>query len=59
MKDSAAGPTSKETSVYGPAKIDEYDMKVCDAPMLQAVAAKPVLPALDAAAKRYAAALKA
>ncbi|MBD7920554.1 YiiG family protein [Xanthomonas bonasiae] len=58
MKDPAAGPTGKETTVYGPAKIDEYDMKVCDAPMVQAAAAKPVLPALDAAAKRYAAALK-
>lgn len=58
MKDPAAGPTGKETSVYGPAQIDEYDMKVCDAPMTEAIAAKPALPALDAAAKRYAAALK-
>lgn len=58
MKEPAAGPTGKETSVYGPAKIDQYDMKACDAPMLQAAAAKPLLPALDAAAKRYLAALK-
>jgi len=58
MKDPAAGPTGKETSVYGPAQIDEYDMKACDAPMTQAIAAKPALPALDAAAKRYAAALR-
>lgn len=58
IKDPAAGPTGKETSVYGPAKIDTYDMKVCDAPMTQAAAAKPALPALDAAAKRYVAALK-
>lgn len=58
MEDPEAGPTGKETSVYGPAKIDEYDMKVCDAPIAQAAAATPALPALDTAAKRYAAALK-
>ncbi|TYD31729.1 hypothetical protein CEK63_20715, partial [Xanthomonas sontii] len=58
MADPKAGPTGKETSVYGPAPIDEYAMKLCDAPMTQAIAAKPSLPALDAAAKRYLAALK-
>ncbi|XQA73998.1 YiiG family protein [Xanthomonas sacchari] len=58
MADPKAGPTGKETSVYGPAPIDEYAMKLCDAPMTEAIAAKPSLPALDAAAKRYLAALK-
>jgi hypothetical protein len=58
MDDPAAGPTGKETQVYGPAQIDEYDMKLCDAPMTEAIAARPALPALDAAAKRYLTALK-
>lgn len=58
MADPKAGPTGKETSVYGPAPIDEYAMKLCDAPMAQAIDAKPALPALDTAAKRYLTALK-
>lgn len=58
MDDPETGPSGKETSVYGPAQIDQYDMKVCDAPMTEAAAAEPALPTLDAAAKRYTAALK-
>lgn len=58
MKDLAAGPTGSETRHYAPYDIDEYDMKPCDAPMHEAITAAPSLPDLDAAARRYAEALK-
>ena len=58
MKDPAAGPTGRESRVYGPFDIDAYDMKLCDGPMREAVAASPSLPSLDAAARRYTEALK-
>ncbi len=59
IKDVAAGPTGRETQVYGPFEISDYDMKQCDAPVTEAIAAKPVLAELDAAAGHYQQALKA
>ncbi|WP_295572486.1 YiiG family protein [uncultured Stenotrophomonas sp.] len=59
IKDVDAGPTGRETQVYGPSEISDYDMKQCDAPVTEAMAAKPALADLDAAAGRYQQALKA
>lgn len=59
IKDVEAGPTGRETQVYGPSEIGDYDMKQCDAPVTEAIAAKPALADLDAAAGRYQQALKA
>lgn len=59
IKDLEAGPSGRETRVYGPSEIDDYDMKQCDAPITEAIAAQPALPELDAAAGRYLQALKA
>ena len=53
IKDVDAGPTGRETHVYGPFEISDYDMKQCDAPVTEAMAAKPALADLDAAAGRY------
>ncbi|MBA0396711.1 DUF3829 domain-containing protein [Stenotrophomonas maltophilia] len=59
IKDVDAGPTGRETHVYGPFEFSDYDMKQCDAPVTEAIAAKPALADLDAAAGRYQQALKA
>ncbi|WP_049469988.1 YiiG family protein [Stenotrophomonas indicatrix] len=59
IKDLQAGPTGRETRVYGPSEIDSYDIKQCDGPITEAMAAKPALSGLDAAAGRYLQALKA
>ncbi|WP_256642780.1 YiiG family protein [Stenotrophomonas sp. 9(2022)] len=59
IKDVDAGPTGRESSIYGPFEISDYDMKQCDAPVTEAIAAKPALTELDAAASRYQQALKA
>jgi hypothetical protein len=59
IKDVDAGPSGRETNVYGPFEIGDYDMKQCDAPVTEAMAAKPALADLDAAAGRYQQALKA
>ncbi len=59
IKDVDAGPTGRETHVYGPFEISDYDMKQCDAPVTGAIAAKPALAGLDAAAGHYQQALKA
>lgn len=59
IKDVDAGPTGRETQVYGPSEISDYDMKRCDAPVTEAIAAKPALADLDAAAGRYQQSLKA
>ncbi|HIE5095379.1 YiiG family protein [uncultured Stenotrophomonas sp.] len=59
IKDVDAGPTGRETHVYGPFVISDYDMKQCEAPVTEAIAATPVLAELDAAAGRYQKALKA
>jgi len=58
IKDPAAGPTGNEERVYGPNVLSDYDMKPCDAPLTEAAAAKPALPALDKAALAYQSALK-
>ncbi|MEL6079105.1 DUF3829 domain-containing protein, partial [Stenotrophomonas maltophilia] len=52
-------PTGRETQVYGPYEISADDMKQCDAPVTEAMAAKPGLAELDAAAGPYRQALKA
>ncbi|KAA8995435.1 DUF3829 domain-containing protein [Stenotrophomonas cyclobalanopsidis] len=59
IKDVDAGPTGRESSIYGPFEISDYDMKQCDAPLTAAIAAKPALAELDDAAGRYQQALKA
>ena len=59
IKDVDAGPSGRETNVYGPFEISDYDMKQCDAPVTEAIAAKPALADLDAAAGQYQQALKA
>lgn len=59
VKDLDAGPTGRETRVYAPSEIGDYDLKQCDGPITEAIAAKPALPGLDAAAGRYLQALKA
>ncbi|WP_088101213.1 YiiG family protein [Xanthomonas retroflexus] len=59
IKDVDAGPSGRETNVYGPFEISDYDMKQCDAPVSEAIAAKPALADLDAAAGQYQQALKA
>ncbi|MBN5142766.1 YiiG family protein [Stenotrophomonas maltophilia] len=59
IKDVDAGPTGRETHVYGPFEFSDYDMKQCDAPVTEAIAAKPALAELDAAAGHYQQALKA
>ncbi|KTF32072.1 YiiG family protein [Xanthomonas vesicatoria] len=59
MDDAATGPSGRETGVAGPYDISDYDMKECDAPVSAAAAAQPSLPALDAAARQYHAALQA
>lgn len=59
IKDVDAGPTGRESSIYGPFEISDYDMKQCDAPVTEAIAAKPALAELDDAAGRYQQALKA
>ncbi|MDT3529836.1 YiiG family protein [Stenotrophomonas pavanii] len=59
IKDVEAGPTGRETQVYGPFEISDYDMKQCDGPVTEAMAAKPALAELDAAAGHYQQALKA
>ena len=59
IKDVEAGPSGRETQVYGPFEISDYDMKQCDAPVTEAIAAKPALAELDDAAGRYQQALKA
>ncbi|AWT16106.1 YiiG family protein [Stenotrophomonas maltophilia] len=59
IKDVDAGPTGRETHVYGPFEISGYDMKQCGAPVTEAIAAKPALADLDAAAGHYQQALKA
>lgn len=59
IKDVDAGPSGRETNVYGPFEISDYDMKHCDAPVTEAIAAKPALADLDAAAGHYQQALKA
>ncbi|HIE1100394.1 MULTISPECIES: YiiG family protein [Stenotrophomonas] len=59
IKDVDAGPSGRETQVYGPFEISDYDMKQCDAPVTGAIAAKPALAELDAAAGHYQQALKA
>ncbi|RTQ88985.1 MULTISPECIES: YiiG family protein [Stenotrophomonas] len=59
IKDVDAGPSGRETHVYGPFEISNYDMKQCDAPVTEAIAAKPALADLDAAAGHYQQALKA
>lgn len=59
IKDVDAGPTGRETHVYGPFEISDYDMKQCGAPVTEAIAAKPALADLDAAAAHYQQALKA
>lgn len=45
--------------MYGPFEISDYDLKQCDAPVTEAIAAKPALAELDAAAGEYQQALKA
>lgn len=59
IKDVDAGPSGRETNVYGPFEISDYDMKQCDAPVSEAIAAKPALADLDAVAGQYQQALKA
>ncbi|WP_340570785.1 YiiG family protein [Stenotrophomonas sp. G106K1] len=59
IKDVDAGPSGRETNVYGPFEISDYDMKQCDAPVTEAIAARPALADLDAAAGQYQQALKA
>jgi hypothetical protein len=59
IKDVDAGPSGRETNVYGPFEISDYDLKQCDAPVTEAIAAKPALADLDAAAGQYQQALKA
>ena len=59
IKDVDAGPSGRETQVYGPFEISDYDMKQCDGPVTEAMAAKPALAELDAAAGHYQQALKA
>ncbi|MCC4634570.1 MULTISPECIES: YiiG family protein [Xanthomonas] len=59
IDDAAAGPSGRETRVAGPYDISDFDMKECDAPVSAAAAAQPSLPALDAAARQYYAALQA
>lgn len=59
IKDVEAGPSGRETQVYGPFEISDYDMKQCDGPVTEAMAAKPALAELDAAASHYQQALKA
>jgi len=59
IKDVEAGPSGRETHVYGPFEISAYDLKQCDAPVTEAIAAKPALADLDAAAGHYQQALKA
>jgi len=59
IKDVDAGPSGRETNVYGPFEISDYDMKQCDAPVTEAIAARPALADLDVAAGQYQQALKA
>lgn len=59
MDDADAGPTGKERRGYGPAEVDDHQLKKCDEAVTRALAAKPALPELDKAAKDYLAQLHA
>ncbi|WP_027015562.1 YiiG family protein [Comamonas composti] len=53
VKDMKAGPTGKESIVYGTYTVSESSLKDCGAPILSAAQSSPAMPALDAAAKAY------
>ena len=59
VKDMKAGPTGKERTVYGTYTILEHTLAKCNQPVLNAIAAQPALPELDAAAKAYAETIQA
>lgn len=59
VKDMKAGPTGKERVIYGTYTVPAHVLAGCAEPVLQATAAQPSLPALDAAAREYSSTLAA
>lgn len=57
MDDPRTGPTGLETDPVGPADISPRELKACEKSFTAGIAAQPAMPALDASAKAYLAAL--
>ncbi|HDS0950147.1 TPA: YiiG family protein [Stenotrophomonas maltophilia] len=58
MDDPSAGPTGLEGAPVGPADISPRELKACERSFAAGMAAQPAMPALDASAKTYLAALR-
>lgn len=59
MRDPEAGPSGKEDKAWGPGELDDRRLGQCREQINTALAAKPALAELDAAAREYLASLEA